>query len=714
MQETYTLKYDLDEKMLPCKGGLSFHKDGYITYIKPDLKDDSETERITLDNAEEATVLGGVGCGLIFLKYKDGNEMVLCRFSLSSLKPAGEFCKIVNYYIQSGSANIPDVEEKFYCEKCNRPLTEELSVCLFCFNKIGVLKRALKLMRPYRKPIILTQIFITVANVFFLLVPLFNRYLIDEYLEPMQGTALTIILIAAAMLLSRVISESIFVMSSRIYNRAGVAYVNDIRKEAYDNLQRLSMSALAKRAPGDLIRRVMSDTHIISDFIVDYLRWGIEMGLMFIIVFVILFITNWWLTLLVIIPLPVVIIAVSRLRNFILLRYERQWRRNSKCNSILHDIIKGIRTVKSFGNEHVEIEKFSNESRKLAEVSSSNEKMWATLFPSMLFISGIGEFLVLYFGGTAILNGNLSIGVLVQFTMYIAFIYGPLRWFVAFPRWLAEAMTSMVKVIEILDEEPDIVCKENAVEVPLTEGVNLSEVAFGYKSYEPVLKDISLDIKPGEMIGLVGKSGVGKTTLINLIMRLYDPNIGSVKISDCDLRDMDPNYLHESIGVVFQDTFLFAGTVYDNIVYAKPDATELEVVTACKAAGAHDFIMNMSDGYNTLIGENGHTLSGGERQRLAIARAVIKNPPILILDEATSSLDVETEAIIQDSIHKLIKGRTTIAIAHRLSTLRAADRLVVLDKGKVAEVGTHLELLKQRGIYYDLVMAQRKTSKQTT
>ena len=226
-----------------------------------------------------------------------------------------------------------------------------------------------------------------------------------------------------------------------------------------------------------------------------------------------------------------------------------------------------------------------------------------------------------------------------------------------------------------------------------------------------VLQNIDMHVHEGEIFGIVGHSGAGKSTVINLLMRLYDPNQGSIRIDGTDIRDIAPEFLHENIGVVFQDTFLFAGTIYDNIAYAKPDATPEEVFAAAKAANAHDFIMQTADGYNTLIGENGHSISGGERQRLSIARAIIKNPDILILDEATSSLDVETEALIQESLNRLTKGRTTIAIAHRLSTLRSADRLVVLDEGRVAESGTHTELLRQKGIYYRLVMAQRQTSK---
>ncbi|MDR0292537.1 MAG: ABC transporter ATP-binding protein/permease [Oscillospiraceae bacterium] len=707
MSEVYTFAYDLDDAMRPCGGSLRFSRDGRVSA----LLDGVVLFGLDLDGAEEASVLAGVGCGLVFLKGKDGEERVLCRFSMSGLVPAGEFCKVVNYYIQTGTAVIPDEKEERVCAKCGKPLMEGMSVCLFCYNRTSLIKRVFALLRPFWRTMVTTQAFMALSSVLYLLVPLFNRILIDRYLEPMTGPAAHVLMLAGAMLLARSLGEVIFVLSSRVYNRASIGFANHLRTLAYDKLQRLSMNSLSKRTPGDLIRRVMEDTNTIKDFITDMGRWGLEQAVMFIIVLTILLFTNPWLTLLVFLPIPVVAVAMSRFWNFIQIRYERQWRRSSRCNSILHDIIKGIRTVKAFGNEDREIQKFAYETRKLAEVSSSNERLWALLFPSMVFFTGIGEFLVLYFGSDSILKGGLSVGVLVQFTMYITYVYAPLRWLVSFPRWLADAMTSMVKVFEILDEEPDIQGKEEPEDVPLTGGVRFDGVSFGYKSYEPVLKDVSLEIRPGEMIGVVGKSGAGKSTLINLLMRLYDPNAGSVRISGADLRDMSPRHLHENVGVVFQDTFLFAGTVYDNIAYAKPGASAEEVIMAAKAGGAHDFIIAMPDGYNTFIGENGHTISGGERQRLAIARAVIKDPPILIFDEATSSLDVETEAAIQDSLQKLTKGRTTIAIAHRLSTLRAADRLIVLDKGRIAEMGTHVELLKRKGIYYNLVIAQRQTGK---
>ncbi|MBR3588736.1 MAG: ATP-binding cassette domain-containing protein, partial [Clostridia bacterium] len=290
----------------------------------------------------------------------------------------------------------------------------------------------------------------------------------------------------------------------------------------------------------------------------------------------------------------------------------------------------------------------------------------------------------------------------------------PLRWISTLPRRLGEVATSLIKIFEILDEKDGFEEEKNLISAKLDGDIVFENVRFGYKAYEPVLKDISFTVKQGEMIGLVGHSGAGKSTLINLIMRLYDADEGSISVGGTDIKAMNQWQYREKIGVVFQETFLFAGTIYDNIAYARPTATPGEIIAAAKTANAHEFIMKLPDGYNTIVGEDGHNLSGGERQRVSIARAVLRNPEILILDEATSALDPETEGIIQDALAKLVKGRTTFAIAHRLATLRNADRLIVIEKGKIAEAGTHRELLLEDGIYAKLVMAQRQTAKLTT
>ena len=278
------------------------------------------------------------------------------------------------------------------------------------------------------------------------------------------------------------------------------------------------------------------------------------------------------------------------------------------------------------------------------------------------------------------------------------------------PRMIMQMITSLNRIYDVLDEEPLLADKADCKEFPIQGAFSFKKVSFGYQTYEPVLENVTFDVKPGEMIGLVGASGTGKSTLINLIMRLYDVDQGSITLDGVDLRDIKREALHSQIGVVLQETFLFSGSILANIKFAKPDATLEEVIQAAKAANAHDFICKTPDGYNTYVGEHGYNLSGGERQRIAIARAMLNNPRILILDEATSALDTESEFLIQQALDRLIQGRTTFAIAHRLSTLRGADRLVVIDKHGIAEIGTHNELLEQKGIYYGLVNAQLKMS----
>jgi ATP-binding cassette subfamily B protein len=336
--------------------------------------------------------------------------------------------------------------------------------------------------------------------------------------------------------------------------------------------------------------------------------------------------------------------------------------------------------------------------------------MWYLTVPVSQFILTIGNFFVLYFGGRMILENALTLGQLIQFTTYVSMLYEPIRWLTEIPKNLADVSVSAGKVFEIIEEQSDVSDAANPIELDIKGDIDFDGVYFGYKAYNPVLKDITCSIKEGEMIGIVGHSGVGKSTLINLILRLYDCTQGQISIDGVNIKDISQKSLRSQVGVVLQETFLFDGSVLENIAYAKPDASFEEVIRAAKVANAHDFIVRLPDGYNTRVGNKGYQLSGGERQRIAIARAILHNPRIIILDEATASLDTQTEKQIQDALGKLTHGRTTIAIAHRLSTLSSADRLIVLDKGRLAEFGTHNELMRKKGVYYRLVMAQRQTT----
>ena len=340
--------------------------------------------------------------------------------------------------------------------------------------------------------------------------------------------------------------------------------------------------------------------------------------------------------------------------------------------------------------------------------TESNAKLFDTIFSLLGFVIRFGNYLILLYGNLKLFHGEMDVGTLHQFSTYANIIYGPLIWITFIPRNISTFLTSASKVFEILEEQPEIRDIALPIDARIEGEIDVRNVTFGYESYLPVLKNVSVHINPGEMIGIVGHSGSGKTTLINLIMRLYEVNDGAILIDGINIRDISQEALRSQIGVVLQETLLFSGTIRQNICYAMPNATDEQVIEAARTANAHDFIMSLPQGYDTLVGEKGYSLSGGERQRIAIARAVIHNPRILILDEATAALDTETEKLIQDALNKLARDRTTLAIAHRLSTLRNADKLLVLDKGKVAEFGTHSELLAHKGIYYKLVMAQRK------
>ena len=712
-----TVNFDLTENGAVCDGTISL-KEGILTVLCGTSK-----REYPLDGIEEAVQFTDVGCGRLELKTKGGNgdgsdNIPVCRFSMSYVYEIGELVKVINYYLKKGELLEINNAGSPICPKCHRHLLKGMNVCVFCVKKSYVFMRALTYFKPYAGKVIFAGILLTIANVLNAILPLFNSMLLDDYLLPTEdaspyfssrvtGIIVTVLAMAGIFALSKFVN----MFSARISNRVGSNFSRDLRMLIYDKIQNLSLSSMSRKTSGNLIHRVTKDTERIKDFFNEQGRYLIEQIIMFIVVITILLCTNVTLTLLVLIPVPLGVLLMMRFHRSTRSRYERQWRVDSKATSILHDIIKGIRVVKSFGNEEREIAKFSKVSKDLAEVSASNEKYWAVTFPFAGNIMALGEFFVLIIGGKMVLDGTLTLGELVRFNLYLAYLYTPIRWFSVLPRRIADASTSLLKLYEIIDEPVKMTDSENPEKVNASEPIEFKNVDFGYKSYELVLKDINLKIEPGEMIGLVGHSGAGKSTLINLCMRLYDPSMGSITIGGKDLRSFDQQELRNNIGVVFQETYLFSGSVFDNIAYARQNASPDEVIAAAKAANAHEFIIKLPDGYNTVIGENGHTLSGGERQRLSIARAILKNPQILILDEATSSLDPETEIKIQEALTRLTEGRTTIAIAHRLATLRNADRLVVLEKGKIAQIGSHEELMNVDGIYKNLVMAQRQTAK---
>ena len=486
----------------------------------------------------------------------------------------------------------------------------------------------------------------------------------------------------------------------------------NLKTKIFNSMQKLSLSFYSSKQTGSLMDRILRDANNIYNFFVDGVPRVIVSTATMAGVLVIMFRMSWRLTLIALFALPVLFATLVLGDRLFRNMHHRAWRYYAKISSIPSDNINGQRVIKAFAREDDEFENFSSASEELRKAELRLSLAEATLFPMLEILVFLLSAAVLGIGGTMVAKGKMTVGTLLSYIVYLEMLKEPFGFMAWVSNWWSRCADSAQRVFEVCDAKPDITEKENAVPLDDMRGdVELRELDFEYEPAHPVIRKMNLKVRAGTMLGIVGKTGAGKTTIANLISRLYDAKEGSVLIDGIDVRDIKLADIRKNVGMVSQDIYLFIGSVADNIRYAKPDASMDEVIAAAKAASAHDFIMKLPDAYETRVGSGGQRLSGGERQRISIARTIIQNPKILILDEATAAMDTETERRIQSSLTALKKGRTTIAIAHRLSTLRDSDYLAVIDEGRVIEYGTYRELLQQKGEFYKQYKIQSEALK---
>jgi ABC-type multidrug transport system fused ATPase/permease subunit len=570
---------------------------------------------------------------------------------------------------------------------------------------MGSLKRLFGMLGPYWKALTVTSVLILIGTGLSLIPPLLQGAVVDEVVgaQDLQRVAMLI----GALILVYVGITLTEIGDQYIRHTVGERFLFDLRIKLYDHLQRLSLAFYDRTSTGEIMSRVSNDVNALEQFITHGVILTVVDGLRLLGASVILLVLDWRLALVALLPVPLIAIALRRFNRNVRPIYRQVRDRLGDINSRLQDELAGMRVIQAFGQEAAEAARFTGVSRAYYSERVKAIRNWSTFFPAMSFIAAVGGALVLGFGAVLVVNEQISVGTLVAFMAYVVSFYDPIRRLTEVDNTFQQASAAADRIFELFDERSEVQEAADAIALPRAAGaVRFEDVHFRYGTGDEVLRDVTFNLAPGEVAALVGPSGAGKTSIASLLCRFYDPISGSIAIDGHVLRDVTLHSIRQQVAVVLQDTFLFNATVRENLTFARPDATEDEILAATQAAFAHDFIMAMPQGYDTQIGERGVKLSGGQRQRLALARAILADPRILILDEATSSVDAEAEYLIQQALESVMQGRTALVIAHRLSTIRNADIIIALEDGRIREVGNHHELIAAGGLYSQLYQRQ--------
>ncbi|MBO4325964.1 MAG: ABC transporter ATP-binding protein [Clostridia bacterium] len=669
---------------------------------------DGKTDR----GIEELSVEELISCGYLCAKIHGTPERI-AAMSRTAMRDVRLFVKYAGKYLDDRSVETDeeDFKDDRFCPKCgNRYPDPDRKICPRCMEKTKIYKRLMQFSKKYRFQMLAVLLSLAALSALGVIAPYVSTsFFYDKVLAPgskwYAHIAFAIVMIIGLRFISALVSALSGVISARVSGH--VTY--DLKRTIFSAIQRLSLSFFTARQTGGLMNQINNDANTIYWFFCSGVPEFLKNAVQLIAVFVILFVMNPLLAAATAVIMPLFAYSVWRVYRRMTTLHQRRYVSSRSMNSALSDALSGFRVVKSFAREKEETERFDKRSRRLAGDSRTVTIFNNTALPLTSFIMYLSNVVVWALGGWMVISGfgGMTYGKLMAFIAYVTLMNEPMFMFVDMIYWFSDCTNAAGRLFEIADAEPDVREREDPVILGEMKGhVEFRNVEFSYDKSKKVIDGDSFDVEPGQTLGLVGHSGAGKSTLANLLMRLYDVTGGEILIDGVNIKDLSFAELRRNVGIVSQETYLFVGTIMDNIRYARPEATFEEVLTAAKISGAHDFIVKLQDGYDTKIGFGYKDLSGGERQRLSIARAVLLNPKILILDEATAAMDTQTERRIQEALTELSKGRTTIMIAHRLSTLRDAEKLVVIEEGKVQETGTHSELLRHKGIYSKLYTLQ--------